>query len=758
MKKLILFAFSLISTWAFAQTLEDKWLLCTNVNCQILDSYYEDGAAFTWDGNIVDGKADGYGKAVRTINGEYHSTYEGMYSKGIREGKGKFSHKDGSVLECTFVNNQAMGEGKWIGEDGSVYEGNIINYRRHGMGKQELANGTTFEGFFVSDDPYDGVINKYDGTIIYVHQYAKVDEPYKEPANTYDPVIGKPVTEYFDKDWKRCEAKKASYYRRITYKAPNIPDGVVKDYYMSGQLQSDFYAVYLDYNDDNRTFHEGEAHWFFENGKPSEHRYYYNNKTNGCHTFYYESGQEYSIANYTMGVKNGEYYQYYPSGKLRIFAIYDNGDLVEDKYVELDENGVGSLVYKENFHKHKSMWESGDETNLSEVTEKGVLLTHNIKGYSCQRSTYISFDQTSDYVIEATISTDIPRKSKSEVEYGLLFGFKDWDNYYQFIINNTGQFYVNGEFEGVGVVLKGWTAANSSLNLSGGDNTLKVFKFGNQFTFAINGNNMGSVPAKDLRGNQFGITARTPGKYLLKELTVREYRSLSDPRDAYPSDYVPGGGTPSTSSTASWKASGTGFFINENGYIATNYHVIDGMKTIQVEYLQNGKKYTHSAEVVVSDPTNDLAILRITDNSFVRLPKIPYVFTAKTEDVGTEVFTLGYPKTQKLGDEIKFTDGKVSAKTGVQGDIRLYQISVPITHGNSGGPLFDSKGNLIGITSSGWDNENSINYAIKSIYLKNLIDVLPESITLPNDTSIADKSLTEKVKILSDFVPFILVK
>lgn len=182
------------------------------------------------------------------------------------------------------------------------------------------------------------------------------------------------------------------------------------------------------------------------------------------------------------------------------------------------------------------------------------------------------------------------------------------------------------------------------------------------------------------------------------------------------------------------------------------------MKTIQVEYQQNGKKYTHSAEVVVSDPTNDLAILRITDNSFTRLPQIPYVFTAKTEDVGTEVFTLGYPKTQKLGDEIKFTDGKVSAKTGVQGDVRLYQISVPITQGNSGGPLFDSKGNLIGITSPGWDNENSINYAIKSIYLKNLIDVLPENITLPNDTSIAGKPLTEKVKILSDFVPFILVK
>lgn len=752
MGKLITYLLCAIPLLAAAQALEDKWLLCTNVNCQILDSYYEEGAAFTWDGNIVDGKADGFGKAVRTVNGEYHSTYEGLYSKGIREGKGKFSHKDGSVLECNFVNNQAMGQGKWTTEDGSVYEGNIINYRRHGKGKQTLANGTIYEGFFVSDALYDGVINRYDGEVIYLHKYSKVDEPYKEPVNTYNPQIGSPITEYFDKDWKRCEPKKAVYYRRITYKAPNKPDGIVKDYYMSGQLQSDFYALYIDYNDDNKSFHEGEAHWFYENGKPKEHRYYYNNKINGHHTFYYDSGQIYSITDFTMGVKNGEYYQYYPTGKLHIYAIYDNGDLVENKYVELDENGNGSLVYNEFFYEHQDNWEIAAKNNVSKITRQGVSLVTSDNQYQYKRSVYIPFDQTSDYVIEATLSNP---KGNKKAQYGLLFGYKDWDNYYQFIINGEGQFYVNGEFEGVANVVKYLTAANSTLNLSG-DNNLKIFKFGNQFTFSINGKNMGTASAKNLRGNEFGITTKTAGEYILKKMSVREYRSITDPREAYPADYIPAG-IPS-GKTSSWKASGTGFFINENGYIATNYHVVDGMKVIQVEYQQNGKKYTHNAEVVVSDPTNDLAILKITDNSFVKLPQIPYVFTAKTEDVGTEVFALGYPKTQKLGDEIKFTDGKISAKTGAMGDIRLYQISVPITHGNSGGPLFDSKGNLIGITSSGWDNENNINYAIKSIYLKNLIDVLPETIVLPNYSVIADKTLTEKVKILSDFVPFILVK
>ena len=533
-----------------------------------------------------------------------------------------------------------------------------------------------------------------------------------------------------------------------------MPDGIIKDYFISGQLQSDYYAIYIDYNDDDKTFHEGEAHWYYKNGKMEQHRYYYNNKINGPLTYYYESGQIYSIIEYKMGIVDGEYYQYYPSGNLHRYAIYDNGNLVEDKYVELDENGHGSIVYDENFYKHLSDWQFNGENNSSIVTKEGVTLDSKDNKYHFKRSTYIPLNLTSDYVIEASFYNSFGTKKS---QYGLIFGFKDWDNYYQFIINGEGQFYVNGKFEGVSQVIKYLTAANSTINIKG-KNTIKIFKIGSLFTFFINGKNFGSAPAKNLRGNEFGITAQSVGSYQLNSLSVREYTSITNPQQAYPISYIPAGTPSSSSASVSWKASGTGFFINEDGYIATNYHVIDGMKVVQVEYQQNGKKITHNAEVVVSDPTNDLAIIKITDNSFVKLPPIPYVFTAKTEDVGTEVFALGYPKTQKLGNEIKFTDGKISAKTGAFGDITLYQISVPITHGNSGGPLFDSNGNLIGITNAGWDNENNINYAIKSIYLKNLIDVMPESITLPNYTAIASKSLTEKVKILSDFVPFILVK
>ena len=180
---------------------------------------------------------------------------------------------------------------------------------------------------------------------------------------------------------------------------------------------------------------------------------------------------------------------------------------------------------------------------------------------------------------------------------------------------------------------------------------------------------------------------------------------------------------------------------------------------LQVEYYQNGIKKAYKAKVITTDKQNDLAIIQINDESFKGLSKIPYSFSTNIKDVGTSVFTLGYPLAlNMMGEEIKFTDGKISAKTGYQGDVTVYQISAPVQPGNSGCPLFDNDGNLIGIVSSGLPNADNVNYAIKSTYLRNLIDVLPTKISIPNDITISSKSLTEKIKILSGYIPIIKIK
>lgn len=207
-----------------------------------------------------------------------------------------------------------------------------------------------------------------------------------------------------------------------------------------------------------------------------------------------------------------------------------------------------------------------------------------------------------------------------------------------------------------------------------------------------------------------------------------------------------------------WKSTGTGFFINKDGFLATNHHVIENANTIEVSF--NNKSY--KAKIVIVDELNDLAILKIEDSEFQPLNTISYNFKTETTDVGTSVFALGFPLTQIMGEEIKFTDGKISAKSGFKGDISKYQISVPIQSGNSGGPLFDTDGNLIGITSSGINKKlgiaENVNYAIKSKYLNLLIEEMSEKIDLPNTTLSKEMLLTEKIKKLSNYVVYIKVK
>ena len=210
-----------------------------------------------------------------------------------------------------------------------------------------------------------------------------------------------------------------------------------------------------------------------------------------------------------------------------------------------------------------------------------------------------------------------------------------------------------------------------------------------------------------------------------------------------------------------WKGNGSGFFISKSGYLATNYHVIEDASEIEVEYINNQKSYKYKAEVIQTDPSNDLAILKIKDPAFNDLSSIPYNVKTRSSDVGSSVFALGFPMALSgMGKEIKFTDGKISSKTGFNGDIRTYQTTTPIQGGNSGGPLFDYKGNLVGINSAKISSSkaDNVSYSIKSSYLNNLMDVLPESVSIPSDTSLSTKSLTDQIKVLSNYVVLIKVK
>ena len=185
---------------------------------------------------------------------------------------------------------------------------------------------------------YTGKLTNFDGTITYLQSYYPVSK-ISEKTTGYKPTLGVRVTEYFDENWNRCAQKDAAFYRLVTYEAPNKPTGIVKDYYITGQLQSEFTAVYLDYDDEGKNFHEGEATWYFKNGNIEQKRYYYNNKINGKNTFYYDNGQMKSETNYDHGTMHGEYTEWYRTGNLKIQATYDQGKLTDGNFIEYDELG-----------------------------------------------------------------------------------------------------------------------------------------------------------------------------------------------------------------------------------------------------------------------------------------------------------------------------------------------------------------------------------------------------------------------------------
>lgn len=210
------------------------------------------------------------------------------------------------------------------------------------------------------------------------------------------------------------------------------------------------------------------------------------------------------------------------------------------------------------------------------------------------------------------------------------------------------------------------------------------------------------------------------------------------------------------------KSSGSGFFITTNGIIATNAHVIEGASNIQVTVSNEIGTFTYDAKILLVDSKNDVALLQISDEKFKGLTSIPYG-VSENSDVGSKVFTIGYPLNDVMGNNYKVTDGIISSKSGIADDVRYYQISVPLQPGNSGGPLFNKEGNVIGITSArlngkavGTQIEN-VNYAIKSSYLLNLYNMLPNSTKLTATSTLATKDLQDQVKVLKNYVCLIKV-
>jgi serine protease Do len=158
---------------------------------------------------------------------------------------------------------------------------------------------------------------------------------------------------------------------------------------------------------------------------------------------------------------------------------------------------------------------------------------------------------------------------------------------------------------------------------------------------------------------------------------------------------------------------GTGFLIDAKGYLVTSAHVLKGNGANVVDH--NGNEY--KATIIKVDLNKDLAILKIVDEEFVAPKSLPYAIKSKNANLAQEVYTLGFPR-----NEMVYNSGNISAKTGFNNDTSTYQLQLNANPGNSGGPILNSDGEIVGVLLSKQDHAEGISFAVKSKYLLKFIE------------------------------------
>jgi serine protease Do len=162
-----------------------------------------------------------------------------------------------------------------------------------------------------------------------------------------------------------------------------------------------------------------------------------------------------------------------------------------------------------------------------------------------------------------------------------------------------------------------------------------------------------------------------------------------------------------------FERSGTGFLIDGKGYLITSAHVVRGATRIEVQNSLG----EYDAHIIQLDPTADLAVLKIDDTSYHAFNGLPYGISRTDCELGENLFTLGYPRP-----EIVYGQGYLSAATGFEGDTTEFQLTIAANPGNSGTPVLNNDGQVIGILTSSQHNAQGMVFAVRSRNIFRAID------------------------------------
>jgi len=199
------------------------------------------------------------------------------------------------------------------------------------------------------------------------------------------------------------------------------------------------------------------------------------------------------------------------------------------------------------------------------------------------------------------------------------------------------------------------------------------------------------------------------------------------------------------------KYTGTGFALSNDGYFVTAYHVIytkeDGYG--DSVYIVNHDGQYYKASLINFNADADVAILKVEKPGF-RFGKgeLPYTFSANKAGLGAQIFTLGFPK-----DDIVYSEGYISAKNGFAGNALQYTLELPAGHGQSGSPVIDEKGNVLGLLTAVGSPGEENTYSVSSKAIIDLLETLPDdtSIRLPKSGKLAKMTREQQIDKMEDY-------